>query len=127
MKNTELRIGNIISVAYVGAEGKEWKQYPAELKDIIDIEHHPENYQYVEITGEWLLKFGFAETTRYGEEKIYNRQIFEYSTMHKEITLEIEGVEDCISYDTGVKYVHQLQNLYFALKEEELTVKTETT
>ena len=123
MKNTELRIGNIILVAYVGAEGKEWKQYPAELKDIIDIEHHPENYQYVEITGEWLLMFGFSERNRNGKEKVYNLGIFEYSTFWKEITLEFEGVEDCISYDTGVKYVHQLQNIYFALRCEELTIK----
>ena len=78
----------------------------------------------IPLTEEWLIKFGF--------EKITNDYIsgdFEYSITDCLIDGNMEFVYVC-SKDATLeskcqlpKYVHQLQNLYFTLTGEELTIK----
>jgi len=71
-------------------------------------------YQPIPLTEEWLLKFGF--------EKIITFDVFPTFFRNK------INVNDGIVYVCGcgflnhIKYVHQLQNLYFDLNNEELTL-----
>jgi hypothetical protein len=88
----------------------------------------------IPLTEEWLLKFGFTK----GPESFF--------ISHNDLTYHLESRADVgfkdggyfmgIRYDDweqdpvtiqkftyDVKYVHQLQNLYFALTSQELTIK----
>jgi hypothetical protein len=88
------------------------------------------NYQPIPLTEEWLLKFGFEfrdTNKQYGWylEVSINRVL---TWCHsKEINLEFD-LEDYnynnTLFDFNCQYVHQLQNLYFALTNEELTWKS---
>jgi hypothetical protein len=78
----------------------------------------------IPITEEWLLNLGFEE--------IYNSEFrlkFDHIT-HREIGFYFSKVEDKLmqgfrfyGHYIKVEHVHQLQNLYFALTGEELTLK----
>lgn len=146
MKAEELMIGNIILsgkhqlVGYVKSifgddvlledklTGEEWQP---ELKDCAGIP----------LTEEWLVKFGF---TRHCRVKVLNA--YEYTLRIDETNLDIEVQQGYqgdnnrfrvnLSVDgeeyaeepqsinnawlNHIRYVHQLQNLYFALTGEEL-------
>ena len=99
------------------------------------------NYQPIPLTEEWLLKFGFnplpfanilnSYTKSIGRNRILS--VGNVSTPNEMIFLcEINATDDkkiddaiCIrNYDYDkYTHVHQLQNLYFALTNEELTIK----
>jgi len=67
-----------------------------------------EDLEPIPLTEEWLLKFGFEiKQSRFGNE--YLGKINLYTTSDKNIVFCYDG------YLKGIKYVHQLQNLYFAL------------
>lgn len=84
----------------------------------------------IPLTEEWLLNFGFnvddslldPPNTPNGnfwidyikDNVVISMPFFEFNYNETEANIEI-------------KYVHQLQNLYFALTNEELTIKTEET
>ena len=126
MKANELRIGNWVMSANYKKIKREIKDYSVEVIRAGDI-HHLETFpnsksiKPTPLTEEWLLKFGF--------EKIKMESIL-YSKYSKgdlggiEIDLrksEIEGWQ--ITYcNYVIQHVHQLQNLYFALTGEELTI-----
>ena len=79
----------------------------------------------IPLTEEWLLKFGFERI----EDEIHGEITWDYQRdidSHEcwaewnEIG-QLEGVMvDCVN--RLIKYVHQLQNLYFALTNEELEI-----
>lgn len=78
------------------------------------------SYCPVKITEEWLLKFGFTGDVNsgFGKDDIELNYIttddhfeFEYKTSSKSWML------------VPIKYVHQLQNLYFSLTGTELEIK----
>lgn len=79
--------------------------------------------QPIPLTEEWLLKFGF-EFSDFGDEPPY-----ESYTLNKVEMWDFNGeywicnLIDQAAINTEFKYVHQLQNLYFALTGEELTIK----
>ncbi|HEY4112195.1 hypothetical protein [Puia sp.] len=84
----------------------------------------------IPLTAEWLGRMGF-------DTQDYEIDIIEWATEGRALDFAIDqiGVPPekqpfIFSYDQGmgdrkveIKYVHQLQNLYFALTGEELTVK----
>ena len=83
-----------------------------------------EDIEPIPLTEEWLLRFGFNKIKM--ESILYSK----YSKGYLggiEIDLrksEIEGWQ--ITYcNYAIKYIHQLQNLYFALTGEELTIKND--
>lgn len=119
MKASELRIGNWIDG---NASGEYFK---ITAKQILDFYDDPldDYYQPVPLTEEWLVKFGInnVSVTRI---KCYQTILGYYN-----ITIEdnifkfwISDCDDC-RFALDIKYVHQLQNLYFALTGEELTLK----
>lgn len=120
MKVSELRIGN-----YVNRLG-----YPEQIKSIT-ISEGKRGYVAVQSSGvithnqiepiplteEWLLKLGFEKL----ENKFYSKGRFSY---HKKYGWKI--FENWVNGWVGVQkveYVHQLQNLYFAISGEELILE----
>ena len=114
MKANELRIGNLV---YLVDKEKVW-----EILDGYEIDKCDENpfTRPIPLTEEWLLKFGFEikldnfnwnagiGINEIGDFKLALRHTDNFGWFYK-------------SRCTPIKYVHQLQNLYFALTGEELT------
>ena len=94
----------------------------------------------IPITEEWLLKAGFEPRTEYGvklkdfvdmsnikyellELKKSNFKFLFQTNFSKGTIPFFLGVNRMDSLPFNLEYVHQLQNLYFALTGEELTIK----
>ena len=79
------------------------------------------------LTEEWLLKFGFVHQykNKIGQdffECIIDAEFKLYVNLNRmNISLSKKYVGNV--YSKKLQYVHQLQNLYFALTGEELTIK----
>lgn len=75
------------------------------------------HFKPIPLTEEWLLKLGFTKLDGcFGFETQRGNLIIE------EDLCEITGDYNDIGFNSPCKYVHQLQNLYFALTGSELTV-----
>lgn len=74
----------------------------------------------IPLTEEWLERFG---ALKYGVEENdpYFLLEYKYNNAHHDF-LHFGNNGECWKYP-HIKYVHQLQNLYFALTGEELTLK----
>jgi len=73
-------------------------------------------YEPIPLTEEWLLKFGFDKAA------VCWRII--YNELGNVITInQVKGKFYLNYLDREIKYVHQLQNLHFALNNEELKLK----
>lgn len=72
-------------------------------------------YAPIPLTEEWVLKLGFKNKT------IYIKGICLY-LVNEGMSGGFQDNEYGINEYVDIKYVHQLQNLYFALTGEELTV-----
>ena len=105
----ELRLGNWLT-NFVGTDFKV-NQIP-----ISGMFPHPKP---IPLTEEWLLKFGFEKTkhTGYYDKKWLSGDFFFDG---KKLLVITEGLIDGDFID--IKFVHQLQNLYFCLTGEELTI-----
>jgi len=117
MKATEFRVGNWIM-------GDIGKPYQMELSDFSDwyMDHNSHEFgnhiHPIPLTEEWLLKFGFD----------YDNETSTYSllTSLRKCDLCIDILLSDGEYFwkyVELKYVHQLQNLYFALTGNELEIK----
>lgn len=126
----ELRIGNyfltilsdILQVTEIRAmvEGRSGNGY---------CNAHYEDIQPVPLTGEWLLKFGFEFITDWsikGNDCVVYRKDLGWLRLETCMMSDIVCLVEKSGISTGVniEYVHQLQNLYFALTGEELKDKT---
>lgn len=117
MKANELRIGNWINDnGYNSIIGVIDSHYHA-----IQISGSPrmialETIEPIPLTDEWVLRFGFKKDSMVNI--TFFLKGFGYITIPKNgnCIFRKEGIEVII------KYVHQLQNLYFALTGEELTI-----
>ena len=131
MKANELRIGNF--VATEGIDFVEVSKIDADFGICYKIpQEFGQFYPYKEVepiplTEEWLKKFGFIESGWKDGKPI----CFFFGIDEKFYFDWDEGVFDCgvgtyVESDLKmphIKYVHQLQNLYFAITGEELTIK----
>lgn len=132
MKASELRIGNYVLDERCVADA---------IRGILPDELHLGNSNSVNIiplsevkpiplTEEWLLKFGFEKGTDFflGE---YRKGYYTHGNL--EVNLDDQFSPTIVDPEYNVhdignrcEYVHQLQNLYFALTGEELTPKLES-
>lgn len=103
MEAKELRIGNKImrhGLVVTTDEQTFW-----------DIKNHPEQYEPIPITEDWMIRLGFKrlgkDTFYLGSVKIHHR---------KRGFVLAKRYRDLI-------YVHELQNLYYALTKEELQIQ----
>lgn len=106
MKANELRIGNwVFNGQNIQVTPKQIEWFSEGVYDLLPIE----------LTEEWLLKFGFS---KWKNKNNFSKGSFIVYTLSKKgfhygrKSLRVE-----------LKYVHQLQNLYFALTGEELKIK----
>ena len=143
MKANELRIGNLVNtykddvhygievvsnISNAGINEFLTGEYSAVFK-------HPINddliIKPIPLTEEWLVKFGFEITTdpenvhyklslvgEFNESFVINRKV-------GYIVFYVPHVccNNYLCFTTQIKSIHQLQNLYFALTGEELTIK----
>jgi hypothetical protein len=119
----ELRIGNYV----YDTLGKVNK---IDLEAITYIVKEPHNQvKPIPLTEEWLLKFGFIEYIDFGVKMGTYDKIplcgFTYSIHTKKVMIMHKGNSISHWLNINIDYVHQLQNLYFALTGEELTFKSE--
>lgn len=140
MKATELRIGNFVWDDYSGEMIVSGIAKQNGLQEELRLKKHNglpegsyicETIQPIPITEEWLLKFGFKVGLNERDDEddriilhVYrnkisiaekNKTFYFYITIEDDTYYNFKWVE--------LKYVHQLQNLYFALTGEELTLK----
>ena len=116
LKASHLRIGNLL--------------YIPQLKDNFEIGTIYENGRFltknnkhsfssiecanpIPLSEEWLLKFDFYVRDVFGQKQYFLSGITIYVN---------DGKFQHSGYDRKIKYVHELQNLYFALTQRELTV-----
>ena len=127
MEKTDLRIGNLVGIKETAlhADGCNHSEAIFEIeeikKDVVQFKgyHAGEYYKDLKpipLTEQWLLDFGFVN-----DSNLHYRW-----TMGDILIYDIDDNCICISdtWEFGMrKYVHQLQNLYFALTQEELILK----
>lgn len=121
MKATDLRIGN-----YVNRIGS--------ITNITAIEYHKDlsyvctpisgsitenQIEPIQLTEEWLIKFGFKRNERIGSFDTYIVLMKESLSVNNKMGMYFKNQR----VPNNIKYVHQLQNLYYALTGEELTIK----
>ena len=126
MKANLLRIGNLLSVGNYDVKVVEIHHLGVQVCDLEETqdtwELFSDRIKPIPLTEEWLLKFGFV-TTQWDNFDSYR---FEIGNNDYAIVIYSDGnceVGDVIT--TKINYVHQLQNLYFAITGEELTFKSE--
>lgn len=130
MDARELRIGN-----YVRRNGLDEIRRVVELTNstvnhvhygIPDSEfglYDDEDFEGIPLTAEWMTRFGFDY-----HYDAYRRNINKGFPLRMWLTVRVfaDSVEVYILHKHGlsIAYVHQLQNLYFALTGEELELET---
>ena len=128
MNATDLRIGNYHFYRIVDDldERKEYDEICqidyGDLRILTEFKDSPE-YKPIPLTKEWLLKFGFVKEGRYYTRGVHQRLFSGLMNLKFDRLLQM-WVFSVGRYSdiTRIEYVHQLQNLYFALTGEELTI-----
>ena len=126
MNVKELRGGNIIKHIYSDKDYSEVIGYDYEYVYLNEVTFDYVNHSDIEpilLTEEWLLKFGFETRVTSGHSVQYFIGINPITRDWLFDILWLEGYKYPF-YRNGhfeIQYLHQLQNLYFALTNEELT------
>ena len=120
MKATELRIGNWVHDPNGKGADKTIRFKMISNWEVLNTAKW-KPYQPIPLTHEWLEKFGFdvyqLKNRKRGYRNNFNINLFKrgdikISYKHRQLSIDL-------------KYVHQLQNLYFALTSEELQIKSD--
>lgn len=82
---TELRIGNLLNQMLTSGK---WEALPFEVQDFERLEMHPEYFNPIPLTEEWLLKFGFEKVNKY----MYTFEVLE--DISSKVTIISEGKID---------------------------------
>jgi hypothetical protein len=128
MKASELRIGNYIKLMF---NYEDYETIQVTSDELVDVDKKRADYEPLPLTEDWLLKFGFENIDKGDNDYIT------YSDSNHDYYLQIDvrrkdskyTILDNTNYElisfsmVDIVYVHQLQNLYFALTGEELTIK----
>ena len=125
MKAKELRIGNCVNIG-LKARNLRTDYDTITASGLMDLQTNKESssfiYEPIPLTEEWLVKFRF-ERTSYG-------RVFKGFHLEASSRVLATDVLSGFSYEQVVDekylrilYVHQLQNIYFALTNEELIIK----
>lgn len=128
MKATELRIGNIVLHEHPVFDEKK-EIHIVDHESFYRVQKFPDSYSGVLITEEWLLKCGLEKDEKENGVFFSNGAGFElykfnvFGDFCYKCGNSIEGN----FVNNRVDYVHQLQNLYFALTGDELEFNIEKT
>lgn len=144
MKAQELRIGNLVFAPWINkvVEVEEISYmdnsliYKKELGEYALNDLAIDKYEPIPLTEQWLLKFGFVYSTKpvpddvnpfkglnFGHD-FYQLGNIEFQSHYISYTDKTIAIWASDNYT--IKYVHQLQNLIFALTGEELTPSSDT-
>ncbi len=124
MKANELRIGNCVKTQIHGVGAVE---AISETKILYSSNYDSLNIEYFEpipLTEERLLRFGFIKN-----DWTDNGKIIYYGWQNGTVLLETDSNNSFFVLDgkhgefNNIEHVHQIQNLYFALTNKELTIK----
>jgi hypothetical protein len=123
MKANELRIRNWVYFASCEAQDG----YPKDYKKLHQIKEGREIdfcsfFEPIPLTEEWLLKFKFKKDLD-GSFVFGLISVFKDKRLKQNVYIYTEDINEgrwVVINDLKLQYVHQLQNLYFALTGEEL-------
>jgi len=122
MKANELRLKNLIMFGELRHECK-----PCDILNLYQSEiAHREisEYKPIPLTEEWLVKFGFEIVSGFATKSTERCQFQVGMITEEKWQIEFAIGMILVWNIFNIEYVHQLQNLYFALTGEELTIKT---
>jgi hypothetical protein len=114
----ELRIKNWVRLH---VNHSDYNEFQIEIEDLVLMAKSKQHqYSPIPLTEEWLLKFGF-EKQKYGNWSNGKLEIGYYST---DECFQYEYISVLFETETrNLEHVHTLQNLYWCLCGEELTIK----
>lgn len=121
----ELRIGNYVDgIKYINSEmvvsSIGYQSMPGEDNLYLINSYPAYGFKPIPLTEEWLLRFGFTGNKGYMRKDNDYSMHFEYVNDGWECNVCFGSYcEDSESLE-HIKYVHQLQNLYYALTGKEL-------
>jgi hypothetical protein len=132
MKTTELRIGNLVGIKETAlhADGCNHSEAIFEIeeikKDVVQFKGYHANEYYTDLnpiplTEQWLLDLGFEV-----ERECYDKGRLSILLADNNNDYYKNGrvfYKSWAIMEAQPKYVHQLQNLYFTLTQEELILK----
>lgn len=120
MEAKELRIGN-----YVSHNG--FAPTTIDAVDIIHCQQHPEAYKPIELTEEWFERFNLNHDGRLhsANEEIKNESAKDVGVIYVSYFFN-ERLGKWMDCQTRIvfNYVHQVQNHYYVMTGEELTIKS---
>ena len=127
----DLRLGNWVYDGdktqfpmYVQAIGEDYVYLNFEGNDGDAIESTPEDLQGIPITPELLTKLGFTELYGFWRRTMSKRLIaIKIDTSFVSIEAFEDRLLDSRCTCHGVKYLHQLQNLFKAISNDELKIE----
>ena len=114
MKANELRIGNLVY-----AFKTVWQVDNTCFTNVDKLE----TYKPLPLTEEWLYKLGFENDDGVFSLPDHNTGYFEVIKLRAGIDLRERFELSSHDFNPHLDYVHQLQNLHFALTGEELTLR----
>ncbi len=141
METTELRIGNFVYGVFEDENGRQQQNtcgvmaldstsslgdgywIMVETIDGIEDTEYYEDFKPIPITEEWLKKFGFEYNGGDGYKAPHNTEHWYFTLRNGFMPNSIARGSIKTDNYIGCKYVHQLQNLYFALSNTELILK----
>jgi len=130
----ELRIGNAIIIGgkhinvSLVSDGDSVGFIDGETITCLPSKH----FKPIPLTEEWLVKFGGEKESsffRFGGYFYFDKKLFIEEILGEEVLANTDESKQYSGYhyfqvnQSEIKYVHQLQNLYFALTGEELQLK----
>jgi hypothetical protein len=127
MEAKDLRICNLLNYLIIDEmdERKKWFEVSEidydDLRIIQNKHEINQDYQPIQLTKEWLLKFGF-EQIKPNHYWFYSDNKLRFALIDNTLHCSI-GDDECGFLYKMIKYVHQLQNLYWALTNQELTIQ----
>jgi len=139
MKAEELRIGNFVhtprikdATHYEQVTGIDSEVGRIETGHEIDDSFEYEDIQPIPLIEYWLKKFDYEEDNLFGNWHLNQYKIYSHNGGYGN-TLGVDddgGVhwyfacsDDYYSWTKRLKYVHQLQNMYFVNRDAELTIQ----
>ncbi len=120
MEAIEFRIGNYVDL---GNRIAKVIEIYSKAVTVVDLEETQDTLECLEsrvkpiiLSEKWLVNFGFKKNAEWFSNSLFEINIEERGA---HVRLIMGGIS---KYLLHIKYVHQLQNLYFALTGEELTI-----
>jgi hypothetical protein len=131
MKANELRFGNLVDYYGEVVTINSIDDMDVGFSDYVTFDYPSlEEINPIPLTEEWLVRFGFekrissvCDSFYIGVNPVTKDWLFDITWLKNMIDYSYEGFPFYRNGHFTIKYVHSLQNLYFALTGEELTLR----